>query len=288
MTQSTASISWQAESGEVLFDVYIWMPAYTWKGTTRHANYTLKYLGETTNTKYDFTGLDGGEQYEVAICSFDEQGNPLKQTNTIIETLPGKGDIMQSSLKWSSYYQYGQNVTMTYNLYVDLVSQSSADGYQIYLYNQKGKCVKKKKIVAKDSSIQRCTFYSLKDNYYSIKVRAYKELNGKIYYGSWSGKNYALRQPKCAAKPVNNGVYIRWEKVKGATGYDVYMCTEKFGEYKKVATAGTNTTMVLVKKINKKKFKKGQLYYYYVIAKKKVGKATYESALSYRFKVVVK
>lgn len=288
MAETTANITWTAEMNEVLFDVYIWIPTYTWKGTTLYTDYTLKYLGETTDTRYYFTDLTGGEQYDVAICSYDVQGNPVKESRTTIETLPGKGDIWQTKLKWSSYYQYGQNVTMTYNLYIDLVSQSSVDGYEIRLYNQKGKCIKKKKVAAQESSVQRYTFYSLKDNFYSVKVRAYKKFNGKTYYGKWSDKSYALRQPKCAAKPTSQGIYVRWETVKGATGYDIYMCTEKLGEYKKVASTNSKTNMVLVKKLGKKKFKKGKMYYYYVVAKKKIGKKTYESALSYRFKVVVK
>lgn len=288
ISQQTADISWAQKSNEASYGVYIWMPISHWEGEKLRISYSLENLGETTQPNFHFSNLKGGEKYDIIIRSYDAEGNFLEDVEGKIETLPAKGEISKTLLKWSTYYTEEEKATMTFNLYVDIVSQGSADGYEIKLYNKKGKNVKTVKVKAEESSIQRKAFYELKENFYTVKIRAYKKFKGKMYYGKWSTKNYAIRQPMCMAKPTSSGVYIRWETIKGATGYDVYMCTEKLGEYIKVASAKANKNMILVKKYNKKKFRTGKKYYYYVVAKKKVGKTVFESAMSYRFKVVIK
>ncbi|MCM1161021.1 MAG: hypothetical protein NC412_07340 [Roseburia sp.] len=286
--ENAVVISWNRQDAEATFDISVYMPVSSyWEGNTFYTNYSLKYIGSTSQTSYRITGLEGGRKYRTVITSYDKEGNPLYSAEYIAETLPKKAEVLNADLKWSSYYSYGKNKTMTYNLYTDIMSQDSADGYEIYLYNSKGKKVKSNKISAENSVSIRHTFYSLKENSYILKVRAYKKVNGKTCYGKWSSKVYVLRQPKCQAKWFQNKLYVRWEKIKGATGYDVYLCDKKKGTYKKIKSTGANTTMIYTKKYKNKEFKKGKQYYYYVVAKKKAKGKTYESALSYRFKVVI-
>ena len=51
--------------------------------------------------------------------------------------------------------------------------------------------------------------------------------------------------------------------------------------YKKVASVNAKTTLKTIKKIGKKKLKKGT-YYYYVVAKKKLGKKTFKSGINFK------
>ncbi len=286
MEENAVTVSWNRQSKEASFDISVYMPVSSyWEGNTFRTDYALKYIGSTSQASYRIAGLEGGRKYKIVIISYDSEGNPLSSIEYVAQTLPKKAEVLKTALKWSSYYSYGQDKTMTYNLYTDIMSQDSADGYEVCLFNAKGKKVKSQKISAKNSISIRHTFYDLRENSYIIKVRAYKNANGMTYYGKWSSKVYALRQPKCQAKWYQNKLYIRWEKIKGANGYDVYICDKKKGTYKKIKSAGAGTTMIYTKKYKNKKFKTGKQYYYYVIAKKKAGGKTYESALSYRFKV---
>jgi len=70
---------------------------------------------------------------------------------------------------------------------------------------------------------------------------------------------------------------VRWNKIAGVTGYDIYVSTKRDSGYKKVASVGRNTTRTNISRFNKKKFSKNKGYYVYVEAKKKVGKTTYKS-----------
>lgn len=288
MEENAVTISWDRQDMEATFDISVYMPVSSyWKGNTFYTDYSLRYMGSTSQASYRIAGLEGGRKYRIVITSYDNGGNPLYSMEYMAETLPKKAEILGTALKWSSYYSYGLNKTMTYNLYTDIMSQDSADGYEVCLYNAKGKKVKSQKIAAKNSVSIRHTFYDLRENSYIIKVRAYKNADGMIYYGKWSSKVYALRQPKCQARWFQNKLYIRWEKIKGANGYDVYICDKKKGTYKKIKSTGAGTTMIYTKKYKNKKFKTGKQYYYYVAAKKKAGGKTYESALSYRFKITI-
>lgn len=288
MKEEAVTIAWNRVNGEATYDIYIYMPISSyWKGGVLYTNYSLQLSGSTNQNTYTFSNLEGGNQYKIFIYSYNSNDEEMYSTEYIIETLPRKAEIYRTSLKWGSYYSYGQNKTMTYNLYTDILAQDSADGYEICLYNSKGKKVKTIKISAKNGATIRQTFYSLKDNAYRVKVRAYKKVNGKTCYGKWSDKEYVLRQPKCMARWYKNKLDIKWEPIKGVTGYDVYLCDIKKGTYKKVKSVSSKTSMVSIKKYKSKKFKNGKKYYYYVVAKKKIGGKTYESALSYRFKVII-
>lgn len=69
---------------------------------------------------------------------------------------------------------------------------------------------------------------------------------------------------------------VRWKKVAGATGYEIYRAKKKAGKYKRVAKIKKGTTL---KWINKK-LKKGKKYYYKVIAIRKTDGGTARSAFS--------
>ncbi|MCM1543866.1 MAG: fibronectin type III domain-containing protein, partial [Ruminococcus sp.] len=67
---------------------------------------------------------------------------------------------------------------------------------------------------------------------------------------------------------------LSWNKISGATGYEVWMATKKDGEYKKVTTIKKNATV----KYTKKDLKKGSTYYFKVRAYKTVdGKNVYSA-----------
>lgn len=123
------------------------------------------------------------------------------------------------------------------------------------------------------------------------KTTSYKDKKltaGKTYYYQvkpYLGKKEGSASKKVSAKPVpakatlssvkNSGsktVTVKWKKVSGASGYEIYSATSKNGKYKKVATVKKGGTT----SCKHTKLKKGKTYYYKVRAYRTVnGKKVY-------------
>lgn len=291
IAQTSASIKWSAEAEEKSFEVYAWIPQLDWNGKKMSIYYDKEYIGSTTDDHIKIKNLVGGYNSRVLVRSFDEDGDYVSDALGMVETLPGKTEIDKVAYKWGSYAATSSdtNLTadMTFNLYADIIAQEDVDGYELQVFTFKNKKVKTLSKKQSKSSVIRFPVYNLKDFGYYVKARAYKTYNGKKYYSAWSAKFYALRQPRSQAKPNGETLMVRWEKVEGATGYDVYLSEQKDADsFVKVSSVGKNVSQITVNKLKKKKFEKGKEYYFYVFAKKKVSGEIYVSARSYKlFKV---
>ena len=84
--------------------------------------------------------------------------------------------------------------------------------------------------------------------------------NNKIYYESNITKNLKISW----VKPGKKQAKIKWNKISGVTGYEIYMSTSKNGKYSKIKTI-KNAKTVTYTKTNLKKNKK---YYFKVRAYK--------------------
>lgn len=116
---------------------------------------------------------------------------------------------------------------------------------------------------------------------YYYKVRPFRKVNGKVYYGGWSGKkSYSLIPGKPSLVSVRNTktktAVVKWKKVSGASGYEVYRSVKKSSGYKKIATIKKGSTVTYTNK----KLKKGKTYYYKVRSYKTVNKKKGYSAFS--------
>ena len=178
-------------------------------------------------------------------------------------------DELQNSFnaagKVTGFYQAAaeyNNVTIKWSAY------DGAQGYTIYRANKKKGKYKKIATIAgciyKDKGNKKLG----KKKYY--KVRAYSTVNSVRQYTQYSAVLAA--KPRVGtptgfySSSGNSGVTLGWNKVPGATKYQVYRATSKTGKYKRLVTTKyrqyTNTSVT-----------KGQKYYYKVRAyKKKHGK----------------
>jgi len=108
---------------------------------------------------------------------------------------------------------------------------------------------------------------------YTYKVRAYNlKENGSKVFGDYSSSKATVPVP---AKPSSIKLYkktkavkVKWSRVKGASGYQIYMAAKKNGKYKNVKNIKSAKTTVYTKT----KLKKGKKYYFKVRAYKTVGK----------------
>ena len=153
--------------------------------------------------------------------------------------------------------------------------QTGITGYKIYSYNYKKK---KWEYVGKTSS-NSYTIKKLKAaTTYKYRVRAYKTIDGTQYYGSYTSSIKTSTQTK---KPSisklttkSKKVTIKWKKVSGASGYQIYMATSKNGNYSKIKTITKGSTT----SYTKSKLKKNKKYYFKIRTYRTVdGKKVYSS-----------
>ena len=102
---------------------------------------------------------------------------------------------------------------------------------------------------------------------YYYKVKAYRTINGKTFYGELSDAATNYTKPdkiniNSETSYNSTKMKLQWDKAGGASGYEVYRSTKKSSGYKKVATLvgrDKNTW-------TNKNLKKGKVYYYKVRA----------------------
>lgn len=93
---------------------------------------------------------------------------------------------------------------------------------------------------------------------YSIKVRAYKTVDGTKYYGSYSNVVADTTMPAKvtslkASTSTNTSITLSWKMQSGASYYNVYKyntTTKKYDLYKKVSSGSKNTLKVTGLKAN--------------------------------------
>ena len=152
---------------------------------------------------------------------------------------------------------------------------SGATGYEIYKYNSSKKKWEKVGSTTKTSYTVKKLKAGTK---YKFKVKAYKTVNKKKYYGSYSSELQTATKtstPKITSLTTGSKkANLKWKKVSGATGYEIYMATSKNGKYSKVKTITKSSTV----KYSKAKLKKNKKYYFKVRTYKTVnGKKIYSS-----------
>lgn len=153
---------------------------------------------------------------------------------------------------------------------------SGAQKYQVYMYNPKTKKYEKKATVATNKAIIKKLSAGTT---YKFKIRAvYK--NTTAVYGSYSSVFSTATKPTTAKistvkSSAANSATIKWNKISGANGYQVYYSTSKAGSYKKLTT--TSKTSVTYKG---SKLKSGKTYYFKVRAYKTVGKTNIYGSFS--------
>lgn len=118
---------------------------------------------------------------------------------------------------------------------------SGAQGYSIYRATSNNGSYTHIANVA--STTYKDTGRNSSSSYY-YKVRAYKTVNGKKVYGSYSNVAYVSSTLKKTenVKVTNqtNGRIVSWSRVSNASKYNVYRSTSKNGEYEYI---GSSTTL---------------------------------------------
>ncbi len=152
---------------------------------------------------------------------------------------------------------------------------SGADQYLIYRSSSKNGEYKKIAAVAGDkTSYTDSGLTSGTTCYYKLRAVGTKS---EQVTGEFSKKVSAKPVPQKAAVTLKAGkkqAAVSWEKVAGASGYEICCSTKKDGNYKKIKTVTKGSTV----KYTHRKLKSGRTYYYKVRAYRTVnGKKVYGS-----------
>lgn len=267
---TTATVQWDAQDKATCYKVY--------EGAT-YSEMALVATLPATQTTYTFTGLKAGDvinyvRVEYEYPNFNNTGFYTSTAGTAydVKTLPGK----VSGVKQEQWWYYNKIVDVKWD------KMPCADEYEWIARTSSGKKKASGTVSAYSAkaSINKISNSSI----YTLQVRAVTVINGERYYGDMSKKAYCLSQPRMKSIKVSGGkLTIKWAKVSGATGYDIYVSTKPKSGYKRVKSVGKSTFSVSIKKFSGKKISAKKKYYVYIAAKKKVGKTTHTSGKLYYY-----
>lgn len=159
-----------------------------------------------------------------------------------------------------------------------------ANGYRVYRSTSKNGKYTSIGSTAKNSAVTFLDKKAVTGTTYYYKVRAYRNVNGKKVYGSYSiavkGKA-VLSAPSLSVGSTSKTAVLEWSRVKAADGYQVYASASKNGKYTRIKTTkGTGMT--------EEKLATGKTRYYKVRAYRKVNGKTVYGSFSKVKKVVIK
>lgn len=212
--------------------------------TTRRYN-KLKTIADSSTTSYVVTGLNPSTKYNFIVIAYRNveginylgkqySANPAVQVTKVAPITATRDETTTNAIRltWSA--------------------SPNATGYIIYRYNYSKK--KYEKIV----TTRDVTYVFTKlpsATKYNFKVKAYKVDNNKTYYGAASKTIITTTKPGKATNARATGktktrIRIRWNRVRGATGYRVYIYDSKTKKYKYYGSTKNTTALIKNRKAN--------------------------------------
>lgn len=154
---------------------------------------------------------------------------------------------------------------------------TGSSGYEVLRATSKTGTYKSVKTITSGSTVSYTDTKLATGKTYYYKVRAYRTVDKKRVYSSYSSIVSAkpvLKTPSVKLTSGSKKATIKWEKISGASGYEVYRATSKSGKYSKIKTITKNSTVSYVNS----SLTKNKTYYYKVRAYRTVnGKKIYSS-----------
>lgn len=209
---------------------------------TRIANGTVVAISEIN-----------GNWYKITVNGIT--GYSSKDYIDIIDTATGLTQVRKLTM---SPRKTTNSLTYTW------ASVSGAEGYEISVKNN----TKNKQLSTKRTTKTSITLSKLTNaNSYSIKVRAYKTVNGQRQYGPYSATNTKHVMPSKVTglktkSRSDKSIRLSWNKKSGATGYKIYKYFKDSDSFKLIATVyGEDVTEYKLTGFNP-----GTCYYFYIKA----------------------
>lgn len=257
---NSVSMSWNASAGAASYVIYGYI-SYNWTqiGTSATNSATISGVAATTSTRFAVAAVKnvtGGTVTGERSDGVEMKAIPIKVSRIAMQ-------YYWDSLKEAKY------------IWTDV---NNADGYQYEVKSANGK-----KTYFRATSTNSSTYVKPfpRGIFVKARVRAYVTVGNKVYYGAWSPYTYHASSKKVTAKRSSNGkkISLKWKKVSGACGYQVYVSTKSNGGFKKVKSLSSKKSSYTITKCGKKKLKKGKTYYVQLRYQTKVGKKKVSSKI---------
>ncbi|WP_343339120.1 immunoglobulin-like domain-containing protein [Terrisporobacter petrolearius] len=227
-----------------------------------------------TSGSYSNTGLTTGKTYYYKVRAYK-----------VVDGKKQYGDFSQvvsSSPKLSS--TNAKSVSAAYNSNkVTWSKVSGASGYEVYRATSKTGTYSLNKTVKSGSTLSYSNTGLTTGKIYYYKVRSYKLVDGKKVYSNYSdivSASPKLFTPSVTLSKGSKKATVKWKKISGASGYEIYRSNSKSGTYSKVKSISRgSTTSYTNSGLTSKK-----VYYYKIRAYRTVnGKKVYSSYSSIKY-----
>ncbi len=257
---NSVKLTWAAVAGASGYEVY--------RATTKTGTYKL--AGTASGTSYVNAGLATGTTYYYKVRAKCITGSTTTYGGyaAVVSAKPVPAVPASVKAVSASY----SSVKLTWS------AVSGASGYEVYRATSSGGTYTK--LTTTTAASYTTTGQTTGKTYY-YKVRAYRTVSGTKVYGGYSAAISAKALPGTpggvkAARASNSSVKVSWDKVSGASGYEVYRATSKTGTYAKVGSVTNGATV----SYTNKGLTDNKLYYYKVRAYRAVGSAKVYGAFS--------
>lgn len=215
-----------------------------------------KYINTTSSLNYTDTKLTTGKTYYYRIMAYN--GSIKSSYSNIVSA---KAGINKPKVKAQSYSYNSNKITWD--------NVSGASGYIVYRSTSKSGKYSQLKVINSSSTLSYNNTKLLCGKTYYYKVKAFRTVSGKKQYSSYSDVVNSKSVPSTPSiNLLRNGKnrVIKWSKISGASGYEVYRSTSNSGNYGKIKTINSSSTT----SYKDTKLNIGRKYYYKVRAYKTV------------------
>lgn len=213
---------------------------------------TYTVAGITDGTRFQISGLAAGTRYYVKVYALSPEGEGSGCAYLYdARTTPCAPKNFRQA-KWWYFIK---------KLDVEWDKADGVDGVVVTLYNSKGKKVKS--VDARYSA----GFSDMKDQVYTVKAYSYATICGKKYKSKTVSIKCFNQARITSISAKSKKLTVKWGKVGGATGYDVYVSTKAKTGYKKVASVKSSVNKLVIKKFAGKSISAKKTYYVYVVTR---------------------
>lgn len=244
--KTSAELEWTKVSKADGYDIYV-----------AEGNGNFKYKKSTSDVNYTLNNLEYNTTYSVKVCAYRNfSGRELIGEFSTVKTFTTGKDTIDN------IRGFNVEVINRNEAYVSWWLDNTVDGYEVWVAEDGGSF--KKELETEESN---CILYELEYlTDYDVKVRAFKYKNGRKEYGNYTSiKSFTTkRYDKYEDSPnvdkvtnvkyqvVGDTVYLNWNKVSGATGYEISFTVPGLGG---ATIIKTNTNSRTISGLTEKEYK---------------------------------
>ena len=226
-----AQFAWTGSKGATGYEVY--------RPSNGGKSYSL--IKTLTGNSYTDTGLNAGTNYKYKVRAYYKISGKNQYSSYSSElSISTNLKNLEAPTKLTKQYSSVDSIQFVWS------GVSGATGYEVYRSIDGGKSYTRVE-VTKGTSYKDIKLTPGKS--YMYKVRAYKTVNGVNTYSSYSSIFTATTTSVSVGTPSNLkkessskiSIKIAWNKVNGATGYEVYRSTNDGKNYSIVSNSSGST-----------------------------------------------